>query len=224
MTEKRAASKSPRRFSSSVVFPPHPQPESVTMWKAILLMIRNILLSLMIPAFVACFMNSTYAEHVFSVGNNEPANKEEIELVVRKLIRDIYKREYDAIIALIPQEGVMDYDELVSKEEIKNDLLNENSWFHKALYKDVTDKQIEFCLGIKTKELYVSPYAFYKAYGEDYQVGIDKSGIFRNSFFYLISVTGKELSKERPCKYKLWFLRLKDGTDGKYLLDSLLFR
>lgn len=138
-----------------------------------------------------------------------------IEIVVRNLLRSINNNDYEAILNLIPEEGVIDGNTKISKEEIKNDLINKNSYLYSHLYKTVTPPDIERCIEKLNGKLIVSPYAFYAFYGENYEVNVSPLEKFNNVFN--VHVVGKSTKENNGCKFELWYLIIQEKSNSYYL-------
>ena len=129
-------------------------------------------------------------------------NPVSLEESAHQLLRAIHSKEIEKIEKFVPEFGLVDDDQNISKQLVVEELKNPSSNLYKQLFSQDT----------KCKESlinYVSPFTFYEIYGEDYQVNVR---LITESNHDIFGVYILPISANSSCNYQLWhstFIRVR---------------
>lgn len=144
-----------------------------------------------------------------------------IEESVRRLLRSIHSHNYEAVLSLVSERGLVDADQTIPKSQIASDLRNPESYLRKTLYKPVSTAEIELCRSKLGGRILVSPWAFYERYGENFRVKYSK--IEESADLYTVKIIAQSSNTEPTnCEFQLWFTTFQQ-YDGRYYLCHYFF-
>jgi len=144
-----------------------------------------------------------------------------LEESVRKLLRSIHSRDYDMVLSIVSERGLIDADQTISKSQVGSDLRNPESYLRKSLYKSVPKSELDICCSKLRCKLIVSPWAFYERYGENFIVKYRKMEKFND--MYSVQIIAQISSTESTdCEFQLWYTMFQKH-DGRYYLRHYFF-
>lgn len=145
-----------------------------------------------------------------------------VEKAAREFLKHVYERDFDAILAMVPRDGLNDSDAMISKATIAGELRDSNSYLHKKLYAPLSTADLTVCVEKLKGKTYGSPAAFYALYGDEFRVASSRIEEFEGVYFGIGFESGKQKRLVNGCEIQLWSLTFrKIGAD--FYLASYFF-